>query len=47
MQDKKWDMSVRHPAMTRDAPFCTRIWAALVFGFFFAAAFSSFFMLHI
>jgi hypothetical protein len=29
------------------APFCTRIWAALVFGFFLAAASSFFFILHI
>lgn len=34
-------------AQLEDAPFCTRIWAALVLGFFFAAAFSSFFILHI
>jgi len=31
----------------RDPPFWTRIWAALVFGFFLAAASSVFFMLHI
>jgi hypothetical protein len=31
----------------RDGPFWTRIWAALVFGFFLAAAFSSFFIDHI
>ena len=31
----------------RYAPFCTRIWAALVFGFFLAAASSFFFILHI
>lgn len=30
-----------------DPPFWTRIWAALVFGFFLAAASSVFFMLHI
>lgn len=31
----------------RCIPFCTRIWAALVLGFFFAAASSFFFILHI